>query len=78
MSSETERVRRGYSEEAWKARRIDLQRYARYLGDGIRIAITADDEFAAKRFGSMRMQILEEMECSYPSHSKLPSRTGRE
>ena len=78
MSSETERVRRGYSEAAWEARRVDLKRHVRYFRDGIRIAITDDDKWAANRFGSMRMQILEEMDVSYPGYSKFPSRTGGE
>ena len=68
----------GYSEAAWEARRIDLQRHLSNLSYGISIERTDGNDYVAGVFGVMAMSIRDEIDVSYPDHSKFQSRTEGE
>ena len=78
MSCETERMERGYSNEAWEARRSDLLRHFEAFLAGKEIADNDGDKMASHLFRVRAEGTLLEIDDSYPRHTIfIPVDSGR-
>lgn len=78
MSCETERMERGYSNEAWEARRSDLLQHFEAFLAGKEIADNDGDKMTSHLFRARAEGTLLEIDDSYPRHNILISLdTGR-
>lgn len=69
MSCETERMDRGYSSEAWEARRSDLQQHFEAFLAGKEIAESDGDKLASQLFKVRAIAAILEIVDSYPKHN---------